>query len=144
MRTEYKRGKPSDLQVPAVRMKTMWHHTLLNYFLFFPPLAKNPTRFCTTKALLKVTNCIMHVAVMFSNNRLYLYAGSELPRHDKRARSNFQKECVQARRVCDDTKGADASPRLMTTPTARFWLRPPRTCFLSPSKRVEDPSVLAG
>lgn len=91
MRTEYKRGKPSDLQVPAVRMKTMWHHTLLKYFLFFSSLNQNPSLFYTTKALLKVTNYIMYAAVMFSNNRVYLYPGSEVPRNDKCARSNFQK-----------------------------------------------------
>lgn len=34
MRTEYKRGKPLDLQVPAARMKTMQLHTFLK--LHFP------------------------------------------------------------------------------------------------------------
>lgn len=34
----------------------------------------------------------MHVTVMFSNNRVYLYPGSEVPNNDKCAiSSNFQK-----------------------------------------------------
>lgn len=35
MRTGYKRGKPLDLQVPAVRMQTMQQHTFLELIFFF-------------------------------------------------------------------------------------------------------------
>lgn len=76
------KGKALRFTGPGSKNENYVAPHIAQVFPFFPSLNQNPSLFYTTKALLKVTNYIMHAAVMFSNNGVYLYPGNEVPRNN--------------------------------------------------------------